>query len=97
MTKPTTTAIDTTRRHLPTKDVTERDDLTIAMALAYAIECVNRLPEEWREVRWFTTAGDAVDQRDMERLLISLRGGQRRPTRFASRHAVTSRCRRDSD
>jgi hypothetical protein len=58
-----------------TKNITERDDLIIAMALAYAIECVNRLPEEWREVRWFTPAGDAVDQRDMERLLISLRGG----------------------
>jgi hypothetical protein len=54
---------------------TERNDLIIAMALAYAIECVARLPEEWREVRWFTPAGDAVDQRDMERLLISLRGG----------------------
>ena len=58
-----------------TKNITERDDLIIAMALAYAIECVNKLPQEWREVRWFTPAGDAVDQRDMERLLISLRGG----------------------
>jgi hypothetical protein len=65
----------TTRAVATTKNITERNDLIIAMALAYAIEAVNRLPEEWREVRWFTPDGDAVDQRDMERMLISLRGG----------------------
>jgi hypothetical protein len=46
-------------------DVTGRDNYIIAWALAYAIECINRLPEEWQE---------ASNQRDMELLLISLHG-----------------------
>jgi hypothetical protein len=41
-------------------EVTGRDRLLVARALAYAIVSIERLPKEWRE---------ATDQRDMKTLL----------------------------
>src|SRR5258708_4927157 len=63
----TNAQLTTTRRKkiMTTENITGRDDLIIAKALAYAIESINRLPDLWQE---------ASDARDMERLLISLWG-----------------------
>ena len=44
-------------------DVTGHDFYIICKALAYAIECINRLPKEWQE---------ASDQSDMEKLLTAM-------------------------
>ena|ERR1700726_2512143 len=46
-------------------DITGRDNYIIGSALAYAIECINRLPVEWQE---------KSDRDDMEKLLIAICG-----------------------
>jgi hypothetical protein len=46
-------------------DITGRDNYIIGSALAYAIECINRLPDEWQE---------KSDKDDMEKLLIAILG-----------------------
>ena len=46
-------------------DITGRDSYIIAVALSYAIECINRLPVEWQE---------QSERDDMEKLLIAICG-----------------------
>jgi hypothetical protein len=46
-------------------DITGRDSYIIGVALAYAIESIDRLPEEWQR---------ESDRDDMEKLLVWLLG-----------------------
>jgi hypothetical protein len=48
-------------------DITGRDGFIICKALAYAIETIERLPEQWQE--W-------SDKEDMKRLLDAITGGK---------------------
>lgn len=65
------------------ENITGRDSSIIAKALAYAIECINRLPDSWQEVS---------DQSDMETLLIAMCGeGWAKHVRVCARSHIERR------
>jgi hypothetical protein len=70
-----------TERFKVTNGITGRDDLILAKALAYALEALNRVPDEWQP---------GSDMLDMEALLAH-HGGQFAATWRTEARAVLSR------
>jgi hypothetical protein len=70
------------KKSAPLKDITGRDNMILADALAYALEALNRLPEKWQP---------ASDMLDMEVLLAFHAGRAWASSRIMARAVLSQR------